>query len=206
MKNSETVPSHDLGFGLAEFLISSGILLVISAAVFGMLAETQRAASYQNEIHAVLQNTRMAMSGLERYIRHAGNDPQNTGFLGITLVSATEIRLRTDVTGLAGVANPDKGDPDGDTNDAEEDVTIRHNSKNQSIEIIPNGGTAQAVANNISALFITCYDAAGAVTTNGADVRRICVSLTGTSPVPNPQTGQTFSLQLSSDIQLSARN
>ena len=204
MKKCETA-FRDAGFGLAEFLISSGILLVIAASVFGMLAETQRAASYQNEIHAVLQNTRMAMSGLERYIRHAGNDPQNTGFLGVTL-SANEIRLRTDVTGLAGVANPDKGDPDGDTNDAEEDVTIRYNSKNQSIEITPNGGTAQAVASNISALFITCYDAAGAVTTNGADVRRIRVSLTGTSPVPNPQTGQTFSLQLSSDIQLSARN
>lgn len=196
----------DQGFGLAEFLISSGILLVIAAAVFGMLAETQRAASYQNEIHAVLQNTRMAMSGLERYIRQAGNDPRNTGFLGVTVVSATEIRLRTDITGLAGVGNPDKGDPDGDTNDAEEDVTIRYNSKIQSIEITPNGGTAQAVASNISALFMICYDAAGAVTTNGAKVRRIRVSFTGTSAVPNPQTGHSFSQQLSSDIQLSARN
>lgn len=206
MRKWETVLRHDPGFALAEFLISSGILLAISAAVFGMLAETQRAASYQNEIHAVLQNTRMAMSGLERYIRHAGNDPRNAAFWGITVVSATEIRLRTDITGSAGVGNPNKGDPDGDTNDAEEDVTIRYNSRNQSIEITPNGGTAQAVANNISALFMTCYDAAGAVTINGADVQRIRVTLTGTSAVPNPQTGHPFSQQLSSDIQLSARN
>jgi Tfp pilus assembly protein FimT len=197
---------HDPGFGLAEFLVSSGILLVIAAAVFAMLAETQRTASYQSEIHAVLQNTRTAMSGLERYIRHAGNDPRNTAFLGVTIVSATEIRLRTDITGLTGPGNPDKGDPDGDTNDAEEDVTIRYNSTNQSIEITPHGGTAQAVANNISALLMTCYDAAGAVTTNGAEVRRIRVFLTGTSAVPNPQTGRSFSQQLSSDIQLSARN
>ena len=197
---------HDPGFGLAEFLISSGILLVIAAAVFGMLAETQRAAGYQNEVHAVLQNTRMAMSGLERYIRHAGNDPRSTGVLGVTVVGPTEIRLRTDITGLAGVGNPDKGDPDGDTDDAEEDVTIRYNSTNRSIEITPKGGTPQAVANNISALSITCYDAAGAVTINGADVRRVRVSLTGTSAVPNPQTGPSFSQQLSSDIQLSARD
>lgn len=205
MKKKETT-LHDPGFGLAEFLISSGILLVLAAAVFGMLSETQRAAGYQNEIHAVLQNTRMAMTGLERYIRHAGNDPRRTGFPGVAVVSPTEIRLRTDITGLAAAGNPDKGDPDGDTNDAEEDVTIRYNSRNQSIEMIPYGGTAQAVANNISALSMTCYDDAGAVTTNGADVRRIRVSLTGTSAVPHPQTGRPFSQQLFSDIQLSARN
>ena len=205
MKKWETA-SRDAGFGLAEFLISSAILLLIAASVFGMLAETQRAAGYQNEIHAVLQNTRMALSSLERYIRHAGNDPRNTGFPGITVLSATEIRLRTDITGLAGVGNPDKGDPDGDTDDAEEDVTIRYNSTNQSIDLTPKGGTAQALANNISALSITYYDSTGAVTVNGVDVCRVRVSLTGTSAVSNPQTGHSFSQQLSSEIRLSARN
>ena len=207
------IRKDESGFSLAEFLIASVILLVIAASVFGMMAETQRASSYQSEIQSVLQNTRIAMSTLERYIRQAANDPirtpsdpsfAETGFSeetqGVTIVSASEIRLRTDITGSA------QGDPDDDSGDAEEDMTIRYNSTTLSIEITPTGGTAQPVANNITALSMTCYDAAGAVTTVGANVHKIRVSLTGASALPNPQTGYPFGQQLISDIRLSGRN
>jgi Tfp pilus assembly protein PilW len=213
------IGKDESGFSLAEFLISSLILLIIAASVFGMMAETQRASSYQSETQSVLQNTRIAMSILERYIRQAANDPiripsdpslAETGFAaetqGVTIVSATEIRLRTDITGSGGPSNPDKGDPDDDAADAGEDITIRYNPTSQSIEITPTGGAAQPVANHISAFSMTCYDAAGGVTTNGAEVHKIRVSLTAASAVPNPQTGQSFSQQLISDIQLSSRD
>src|SRR5688572_11634012 len=72
------ISKDESGFSLAEFLIASVILLVIAASVFGMMAETQRASSYQSEIQSVLQNTRIAMSTLERYIRQAANDPIRT--------------------------------------------------------------------------------------------------------------------------------
>src|SRR5688572_14262797 len=207
------ISKDESGFSLAEFLIASVILLIIAGSVFGMMAETQRASSYQSEIQSVLQNTRIAMSILERNIRQAANDPirlpgdpslAEIGFAeetqGVTVVSATEIRLRTDITGSA------QGDPDDDAADAGEDVTIRYNSTTQSIEVTPTGGTAQPVANLITAFSMTCYDANGTVTTVGANVHKIRVSLTGASALPNPQTGYPFGQQLISDIQLSARN
>ena len=111
------IRKDESGFSLAEFLIASVILLIIAASVFGMMAETQRASSYQSEIQSVLQNTRIAMSIVERYIRQAANDPirlpgdpsfAEIGFaqetMGVTVVSATEIRLRTDITGSGDLA------------------------------------------------------------------------------------------------------
>ena len=76
---SRFLVSDDSGFSLVEFVISSAILLVICASVFNVLAETQRSASYQSEVQSVLENTRMALETVERFIRQAGNDPVGTG-------------------------------------------------------------------------------------------------------------------------------
>lgn len=193
------------GFSLVEFLLSTLILFVVAGAIFGLLAQTQRTASYQSEVQGVLENTRIAMETVERIIQQAGNDPSQTGFEGITITSATEVRVRSDLTGSGGLGSPDKGDPDGDTNDSGEDVTIRYNATARTIELIPAGGTATAIASNISAFDLQYLDPTGTATTVGNDVRRVTISLTGRASVPDPQTGQFFSLQLSGDVQLATR-
>jgi Tfp pilus assembly protein PilW len=193
------------GFSLVEFLISSLIVLVMATSVFDLLNHMQRTASYQTEVQGVLENTRMAMETVERILEQAGNDPSGAGFPGITITSATEVRVCSDLTGSAGPGSPDKGDPDGDIDDANEDVTIRFNASDQSIELIPAGGSAQPIASNISAFAMQYFDSNGVATSSGNDVRRIRVSLTGTSPFPDPQTRQVFCIQISSDVQLAAR-
>jgi len=206
MSETHSTPSRgrEAGFSIAEFLISTVILLGISAAVFTLLGDTQRSSSYQTEVQATLENTRIAMDTVERYIRQAGNDPKNVGFAGVTITSSTQIRLRSDLTGSA-VGNSDKGDPDGDTNDSGEDVTIQYNAGSRSIEVVPQGGTAQPIANYISAFSMQGYNSTGAVTTDGTQVKKIRVSITGSSTLPDPKTGETFSLQLASDVQLATR-
>jgi Tfp pilus assembly protein PilW len=192
----------DSGFSLVEFVISSVILLVVCASIFSVLAETQRSASYQSEVQSVLENTRMALETVERFIRQAGNDPVGTGMAGLTIVSSSEIRLRSDLTGSAGA---DKGDPDGDTSDSGEDVTIRYDGSARSLEVISHPGSAQAVANYVSAFSMHYYDSAGAATTAGAEVRRIRIEITGATTLASPQTREIFSLQLASDVQLARR-
>jgi Tfp pilus assembly protein PilW len=191
----------DSGFSLVEFVISSAILLAICASIFSVLAETQRSAGYQSEVQSVLENTRMALETVERFIRQAGNDPAGTGLAGLTIMSSSEIRLRSDLTGSAGA---DKGDPDGDTSDSGEDVTIRYDGSARSLEIIPHPGSAQAVANHVAAFSMQYYDSAGAPTTAGAEVRRIRIDITGATTLASPQTGEIFGLKLASDVQLSA--
>ncbi len=200
-----TGPAAERGFGLAEFLIASLMLLVISAALFSLLAECQGAAGYQTEVQAVIDNTRLAMDMVDRYLCQAGNDPRHIGIVGITIVSPTEVRVISDLTGSLGPGYPDKGDPDGDVLDSGEDVTIRYNAAERSIEIVPAGGSAQAVAGYISAFSMQFYDAIDAPTTKGNDVRKVSVTISGASTVPDPKTRRPFGITLTSEVQVATQ-
>jgi type II secretory pathway component PulJ len=193
------------GFSLVEFLVATLILMTISASVFKMLADTQRAASYQTEVQAVLENTRLAMDTLERIIRQAANNPHKAAFAGVTITSATEARFCADLTGSGSTAGqPDKGDPDGDIADAGEDITVRYDAAGRSLQLVI-GGNAQPFASYIGAFNMQYLDANGVTTAVGANVRKIRVTVTGASTLRNPQTGQIFSMRQSSDIELAAR-
>ncbi len=192
---------NQAGFTVAEFMISALILLAVTSALFTMLSDIQRTASYQTEVHAVLNNAQTAIQTIERYIRQAGNDPHGIGVPGITIVSSTVLKIQSDLTGSSG-ANTDKGDPDGDTNDSGENVTIRFNDQARTLEVVPDGGPAQIIAGNISGLTFQYYDAAGGVTTLGSEVRRIAVTVSGSSLLPDPRTHQIFGIRLSSEIRI----
>src|SRR5262245_29392746 len=84
------------GFTLVEFVMASAILLVICAAVFNVLADTMRAASYQSEVESLVEHTRLALETVERFLCQAGNDPKDTGLAGVTIVSSSEVRVRSD--------------------------------------------------------------------------------------------------------------
>lgn len=116
------------------------------------------------------------------------------------IVSPSELRVRADITGSAGAGNPDKGDPDGDTVDSGEDVTIRYNSAGRSLELVPDGGPAQIVALDISDVRFDYYDSSGSTTSNSADVRRIGVSVSGSATTPDPRSRQVFAVTLSSEF------
>jgi type II secretory pathway component PulJ len=192
----------DSGFSLLELLLASVIFFVVSASLFGVIGTIQKSAAYQAEVQAVIDNTRIAMELVERHIRQAGNDPTNSGLTAMTLISPTEVRIQADLTGSAGAANPDKGDPDGDIRDSGEDVVIRYNPSARTIETGPYGGTAQAIANYISAFSMQYYDASGSPTAAGAEVRKVAVLIEGATTLPDPQTQKVFGLQLSSSIDL----
>ena len=200
MKNTKA--DSQAGFGLIEFLVSTAILLVVASSVFGLISDVQRKTSYQPEVQSVLNNTRLAMHIVGRHIRQAGNDPLDTGLSGVTIISESAVKLQSDITGSAGPGDPDKGDPDGDVEDSGEAVTIRHNSSTRSLEIVTGSGSTQVVAGNISGLSFQYYDAAGSPALTGSDVRRIHVTISGSSPVPEPQTRTFFGIQLSSDFQV----
>ena len=201
--NSERFNSQS-GFTVTEFLIAAAILLVITSAIFSMIVDIQQSGGYQSEVQSVLNNTRIAMQTAERAIRQAGNDPFGIGVAGITIVSAQEVHVRSDLTGSAGPGNPDRGDPDGDIGDSGESISIRYNSRTRSLEIVPEGGATQIVAGSISDLSFQYYDAAGNATATGSDVRKIGISVSGTSLQQDPRTGKAFGVQINSEIEISA--
>lgn len=190
------------GFSLIECMIASLILAAVAASTFMLLNELQQEAGYQAEVQSVLQNTRIAMQTVERYLRQAGNDPESSGLQGITIISAKEVRVRSDLKGSLAGAQPDKGDPDGDCTDSEENVVLRFNPGSRSIEIVTQTGSVQILCNYISDLSFQYYDAAGEPTTEGSRVRKIGIAISGSSAVPHPKTGRHFGLQLRSEVQI----
>ncbi len=193
------------GFSLIEFMMASLIMLVITGAVFELLARAQRSANSQADMQEAMDNARIAMDIVARHVRNAANDPFHAGFEGITIVSNTEVRLRSDLTGSAGTGNPDMGDADGDTDDANEIVTIRHDAAERSIEVIHEGGSAQAIAGNIAAFDMRYFNAEDSETTSGSEVRRIRISITGIGSLPDPYTNLRFSIQIVSNIRVATR-
>jgi prepilin-type N-terminal cleavage/methylation domain-containing protein len=205
-----TIPGQaaaEQGFSLLEFMLSSLILLILSAAIFGLLSQTQRTGSYQTEVQGVIENTRFAMDVIVRVLQQAGNSASGSSGSGIDITSATQVRVRSDLTGSGSSwspSEPDSGEPDGDTSDAGEDVTIRYNAAARTIEL---GATTspQPIACNISAFSMQYYDNSGFITNIGGNIYKVRVSLTGTSSYPDPQTGKVFSMQISSYVTLLPR-
>jgi Tfp pilus assembly protein PilW len=177
------------GFSLVEFLVSVVILMVLSAGIFTMLTDAQGTTGYQTEVLSTMENTRIAMSVLGRYIVQAGNNPKEAAFTPVTITSATQVQLCSDLTGSAGGS---QGDPDGDILDSDENITIRYNSNARTIELVDGSGTSRNLARNISAFSMTYLDATGASTSNGANVRSVRIAISGASNVANPRTQKTF--------------
>ena len=188
--------SGDAGFSLVELLIVTLILGLLTASLFPMLNDLQRETAYRSETQAVVDNIRVAIETLEKYIRQAGNDPYGKGFQGITIVSDQAVTIRSDLKGSHG---SDKGDPNGDVNGSDETVTLRFNPANQSVEIV-SGQTAQIVCNHIGDLKFRYYDADGNLTTDGSMVRRINVTISGLADWPNPKTQEIFGIEFEREI------
>ena len=186
------------GFSIVEMLVVTLILGILTVSLFPLLNDFQRETAYRSETQAVLDNIRVAIETLEKYIGQAGNDPHGTGFEGITIVSDQAVTVRSDLKGSHG---SDKGDPNGDVNGSDETVTIRFNPSNQSVEIVA-GGTAQIVCNHIRDLRFGYYDADGNLTTDGNNVRRITVTISGLADWPNPRTREVFGIEFEREIRI----
>jgi hypothetical protein len=190
------------GFGLVEFLMSALVVVTLSAGIFSILTDMQSTSGYQSEVLSVTENTRVAMSTLERLIVQAGNNPSSASFTPVTITGSTQVQLCADLTGSSGGS---QGDPDGDILDVDENVTIQYNATARSIELVAGDGTTQTLANYISGFSFQYYDENGNTTTVGADVRKIKVTISGASSVANPRTKKTFGLTLTSDFTLPNR-
>jgi len=196
-KKKEVV-SGSGGFSLVELLMAMLVLGILTASLFPLLNDFQRETAYRSETQAIVDNIRVAIETLEKYIRQAGNDPYGTGFQSITIVSNQAVTVRSDLKGSHG---SDKGDPNGDVNGPDENVTLRFNPANQSVEVV-SGGTAQIVCNRINDLKFRYYDADGNLTMDGSKVRRIAVTISGRASWPNPVTRKVFGIELEREIRI----
>jgi type IV pilus assembly protein PilW len=141
------------GFTMVELLVALVVSLLALGAIYSTFLNQFKSYQVQEEVAAMQQNIRAAMFHMQREIRMAGCDP--TGLAddaGITAASATSIHFKEDVRG-----NSSGSDPDGATDDPNEDITYSLSDGN----LVRNtGGGNQTVAENIDALNFVYLDGA----------------------------------------------
>ncbi|MBM3792319.1 MAG: hypothetical protein FJW35_18490 [Acidobacteria bacterium] len=186
----------EAGFSLTEALISSVMLLVLALAAVDSMTAVQRVAALQHDFHGALESAVICSDVLERVTRQCGNDPHEAGIEAFSLLGGGAVRLRSDTTGTSA---PDRGDPDGDTDDSYEDIIIRRNPAADTIEVTTVRGGLQTIAENITELGIAFLDAAGSTTASCSGATRARITI-GQASGPYGGAG----VRLSTDVHMTA--
>ncbi len=183
------------GFTLVEFLVATTILLIISIPLFSALNEIQEEAAKQSDVQEIMDSVRMAAQSIAQCIRQAGNDPYGAGFDAISILSPTEVRIRSDLTGSEEPGMPDRGDPDGDIKDSWEDIRFRYNGLNKRIDMISSGGSVRIIADKISGFSLLYLDDEGNPTMDSSRVRSVEVQIRGIGGIKISPSYGRFGIQ-----------
>lgn len=164
------------GFTLVELLIAIAISGMVLAAVCSVFVMQNKAYSVQEQVVEMQQNARAAMDMMTREIAMAGYRPPGaTTTVGITAAAASSLSFKQDLNN------------DGDTSDANEDVTYSLYTEDSVQKIGRNtGGGNQPVAENIQSLTLTYFDANGNSTAVLANIRQVGITLTVCTAKPDP--------------------
>ena len=138
------------GFTIVELLVSMVVALLALGAIYSTFLNQHKSYVVQEETAAMNQNLRIALFYVQREIRMAGCDPTGNANARIITADATSINFTEDVRG-----DLDESDSDGDTEDANEDITYCLKANN----LVKNtGGGNQMVVQNIDALDFVYLD------------------------------------------------
>jgi type IV pilus assembly protein PilW len=164
MKSQTTSKKGEQGFTLIELLIVCAMIGVIMSAVYSTYLSQQKTYIVQEQVAAMQQNIRTAMSFMDRELRMAGCDPSGNAGAGITTASTNTFRFTMDVTGSA------SNRYDADVLDADEDIVYALAGGN----LTRNG---VVISENIDVLDFAYLNSSRAETTSLALIRSIQISI-----------------------------
>ena len=184
------------GFSIVELLVSIVVILLAMAGLAGLLISNARMNKIEQMTVEAQANARNCLSMVVQKLRSAGWDPLNVGINVITLDpnladQVSEIEVFADF-------NPE----DGDSNDAGEQVLIRH-----SVDRVEWRQTATSAFETLAINISNDADGDGTpepmfVPDSTVTPTRITVTITAQSPVPDARTGDFVRYTVSSDVML----
>ena len=163
-------------FTLVELMVSMGIGMVILAAVTTTFMSQTRIYNAQEQINEMQQNARGALDILSRELKMAGYKPNGGGFNGVTY-STTQLRVQADLNSDGAIST---------SSTANEQITYAFDNANQQITRAVGSGSAQILAEHITAFTFNYLDSAGAATTVSANIRQVTISITAKTAKPDP--------------------
>lgn len=165
---------HNRGFTLIELLVVLSIQGILLGAVVTSFTGQLTAYDLQEQLNAMQQNARAAMTMVLREARMAGYDPTRTGAAGLSY----------DPAGLRFVADRNG---DGDFSDANENVLYTHDPVRLRLRRGTGGGAQQPLAEDVQAFTVEYFDAMGNPTTATPDIRRIRITVTTRTSKRDPR-------------------
>jgi type IV pilus assembly protein PilW len=164
------------GFTLVELLVSMSIGMVILAAVTTTFMSQTRIYNAQEQINEMQQNARGALDIISRELKMAGYKPNGGGFNGVTY-STTQLMVQADLNSDGAIST---------SSTANEQITYAYDSANQRITRAVGSGTAQVLAEHISAFTFGYLDSNGSATTVSGNIRQVGISITAITAKPDP--------------------
>jgi len=150
---------NEQGFTLMELLVVTVIAGVVMAAIYTTYYSQQKSYVAQEQVAGMQQNLRAAMLFMEREIRMAGCDPTGNADAEIITADSNSTHFTMDIRGTS-----EGSDPDGDTDDTNEDITYTLYDYNGDTvnDLGRNTGAGnRLIAENIDALDFVYLDEAG---------------------------------------------
>jgi hypothetical protein len=186
----------EVGFSLAELVVSTAVVLLLMGGAAGMLVQNSRAYRSGQMKTEVQARARTTMSIITNALWSCGWDPRGVGFAAVVVDPAPTnttnfLQIRSDIDEDGTVAN----EPD-------EDITIRWSGGH--VEWRRTSDTTepfQVIADNITNDENGDGTAEQMFTADSiSSPRRITVKITAQSPVPDPQTNQFARCTLSTQF------
>jgi type IV pilus assembly protein PilW len=187
------------GFTLMELLVAMSIGLVVLAAVAKTFTVQSRQNTAEEQVSQMQQNARAALDLMVREIQMAKYNPAGSAFAGAYGVtySASQLEVKADMDSN-GTIDTSSG--------SVEDIIYAYDNTNKYITRKLGSGTAEIVADNITAFTFTYYDANGSAVTssaNSGNIRKVTISITARTAKPDPSftTNSGYrTYQVSADI------
>jgi prepilin-type N-terminal cleavage/methylation domain-containing protein len=164
------------GFTLVELMVSMSIGLAILAAVTTTFMSQTRIYNSQEQINEMQQNARGVLDILSRELKMAGYKPNGGGFNGVTY-STTQLMVQADLNSDGAIST---------SSTANEQITYAFDNANEQITRAVGSGSAQILAEHISAFTFNYLDSAGAATTVSANIRQVSITITAKTAKPDP--------------------
>jgi type IV pilus assembly protein PilW len=170
------------GFTLMELLVSMSIGMVVLAALAKTFTVQSRQNTAEEQVAQMQGNARAALDLMVREIQMAKYNPAGTAFssaYGVTY-SASQLEVKADMDGNGTIST---------SSGSVEDIIYARDAANNYITRKLGSGTAEIVADNITAFTFAYYDANGSAVTssgNSGNIRKVTINITARTAKPDP--------------------
>jgi type IV pilus assembly protein PilW len=165
------------GFTLTELMVAMGIAMVVLAAVTTTFMAQTRFYNAQEQVNQMEQNARGALDIITREVKMAGYNPASGTVTGVTY-STSQLQIEADLDASGTVSTSDTDN---------ERVIYAFDSANNQITRQVGSGSAEVLADNITAFSFSYYQADGVTAaTMSSTIRQVKIDITARTSKPDP--------------------